>query len=137
MNNTGKLVRYNFKLEADRSASTFLLACLISPQRKKISNANFKMVMRATFTRTYPMVGLPRCGIGLMPRTYRQMSTTQKTQTPEQNPKIMLEDPNGYGFIRHNPRPPKPRKTGVTEIRGPYYSAMGKRHLQDVFETCV
>lgn len=52
------------------------------------------------------------------------------------NPKTLLEDKdNGFGFIRHNPRPPKPRQTGVTEIRGPYYSSMGKRHLQDVFET--
>ncbi|KAK3348513.1 hypothetical protein B0H65DRAFT_548286 [Neurospora tetraspora] len=43
----------------------------------------------------------------------------------------MLEDKNAFGFVRHNPRPPKPRKVGVTEIRGPYYSAMGKRYLQD------
>ncbi|KAK1773792.1 hypothetical protein QBC45DRAFT_426749 [Copromyces sp. CBS 386.78] len=45
-------------------------------------------------------------------------------------PKTMLEDKNAFGFVRHNPRPPKPRKVGVTEIRGPYYSAMGKRYLQ-------
>jgi phosphosulfolactate synthase (CoM biosynthesis protein A) len=47
----------------------------------------------------------------------------------------MLEDEHAFGFVRHNSRPPKPRKTGVTEIRGPYYSAMGKRYLQDVLET--
>lgn len=47
----------------------------------------------------------------------------------------MLEDENGFGFVHHNSRPPKPRKAGVTEIRGPYYSAMGKRYLQDVLET--
>ncbi|KAJ9150595.1 Phosphosulfolactate synthase [Coniochaeta hoffmannii] len=47
----------------------------------------------------------------------------------------MLEDEKAFGFIRHNPRPPKPRKVGVTEIRGPYYSAMGKRYLQDILET--
>lgn len=47
----------------------------------------------------------------------------------------MLEDKDAFGFIRHNARPPKPRKVGVTEIRGPYYSAMGKRYLQDVLET--
>ena len=47
----------------------------------------------------------------------------------------MLEDENAFGFIRHNTRPPKPRKAGVTEIRGPYYSAMGKRYLKDVLET--
>ncbi|KAI8165067.1 Protein HEAT-STRESS-ASSOCIATED 32 [Colletotrichum sp. SAR 10_70] len=47
----------------------------------------------------------------------------------------MLEDENGYGFIRHNPRDPKPRTKSVTEIRGPYYSVMGKRYLEDVLET--
>jgi phosphosulfolactate synthase (CoM biosynthesis protein A) len=34
-----------------------------------------------------------------------------------------------------NRRPPKPRHTGVTEIRGPYYSAVGKRYLEDVLAT--
>ncbi|KAL2413077.1 Protein HEAT-STRESS-ASSOCIATED 32 [Exophiala dermatitidis] len=57
--------------------------------------------------------------------------------TPVQNQvKTLLQDKeNGFGFIRHNPRTPKPRNRGVTEIRGPYYSAYGKRHLQDVLET--
>lgn len=51
-------------------------------------------------------------------------------------PQVMIEDEkSGYGFIRHNPRSPKPRKTSVTEIRGPYYSAMGKNYLHDVLET--
>lgn len=31
-------------------------------------------------------------------------------------------------------RPPKPRKTGITEIRGPYYTAIGRRYLEDVFD---
>ncbi|KAM0421497.1 hypothetical protein ACHAPT_010670 [Fusarium lateritium] len=49
---------------------------------------------------------------------------------------ILLEDKEkGFGFVRHNARPPKPRSVGVTEIRGPYYSVMGKRYLQDVLET--
>jgi len=52
------------------------------------------------------------------------------------DPQILLEDKdNGFGFIRNNPRNPKPRTTGVTEIRGPYYSVMGKRYLSDVLET--
>jgi phosphosulfolactate synthase (CoM biosynthesis protein A) len=38
-------------------------------------------------------------------------------------------------FLRVNERPGKPRHRGVTEIRGPYYSAMGKRYLADVLET--
>jgi phosphosulfolactate synthase (CoM biosynthesis protein A) len=40
-----------------------------------------------------------------------------------------------FSFLRVNSRPPKPRRTGVTEIRGPYYTPMGKRYLQDVLET--
>ena len=52
------------------------------------------------------------------------------------HPRILLEDKDdGYGFIRHNTLTPKPRKTSVTEIRGPYYSAMGPRYLSDVLET--
>src|SRR5436309_4212983 len=38
-------------------------------------------------------------------------------------------------FLRVNERQPKPRTRGLTEIRGPYYTPMGKRYLQDVLET--
>jgi phosphosulfolactate synthase (CoM biosynthesis protein A) len=34
-----------------------------------------------------------------------------------------------------NPRQAKPRTRGVTEIRGPYYTPVGKRYLADVLET--
>ena len=40
-----------------------------------------------------------------------------------------------FPFIRLNQRQKKPRSVGVTEIRGPYYTPMGKRYLQDVLET--
>jgi phosphosulfolactate synthase (CoM biosynthesis protein A) len=40
-----------------------------------------------------------------------------------------------FSFLRINPRQVKPRKIGVTEIRGPYYSPMGKRYLEDILET--
>ena len=40
-----------------------------------------------------------------------------------------------FPFLRLNRRPAKPRTTGVTEIRGPYYSSMGTRYLSDVLET--
>ncbi len=40
-----------------------------------------------------------------------------------------------WDFLNRNDRPPKPRKMGITEIRGPYYSVMGKRYLQDILET--
>ncbi|KAB2577856.1 Sulfonate biosynthesis enzyme [Lasiodiplodia theobromae] len=58
------------------------------------------------------------------------------SSTDTTSPKILLEDKaNGFGHIRHNPVPPKPRSKGVTEIRGPYYSVMGPRYLSDVLET--
>jgi phosphosulfolactate synthase (CoM biosynthesis protein A) len=37
-----------------------------------------------------------------------------------------------FSFIPRAARPAKPRKTGITEIRGPYYSAYGQRHLADL-----
>jgi phosphosulfolactate synthase (CoM biosynthesis protein A) len=40
-----------------------------------------------------------------------------------------------FPFLRTNRRQAKPRTRGVTEIRGPYYTAMGPRYLQDVLET--
>ncbi len=41
---------------------------------------------------------------------------------------------NPFDFLRMNPRPAKPRKKGITEIRGPYYTVMGKHYLQDLLE---
>lgn len=68
------------------------------------------------------------------PKAFRQFSRLSPLASDKAQ--ILLEDKeSGFGFIRHNPRAPKPRKSGVTEIRGPYYSAYGKRHLQDVLET--
>jgi phosphosulfolactate synthase (CoM biosynthesis protein A) len=40
-----------------------------------------------------------------------------------------------FPFLRVNERGAKPRSRGVTEIRGPYYTPMGTRYLQDVLET--
>ncbi len=40
-----------------------------------------------------------------------------------------------FPFIRMNERESKPRTRGITEIRGPYYTPMGKRYLEDVLET--
>lgn len=49
-------------------------------------------------------------------------------------PRIDARD-KGFAFLKVNERPQKPRTRGVTEIRGPYYTPMGKRYLQDVLET--
>ncbi len=40
-----------------------------------------------------------------------------------------------FDFIRMNERQEKPRTRGMTEIRGPYYTVMGKRYLEDILET--
>jgi phosphosulfolactate synthase (CoM biosynthesis protein A) len=40
-----------------------------------------------------------------------------------------------FSFIPRAARSAKPRKIGLTEIRGPYYSAYGPSHLADLLET--
>ena len=37
--------------------------------------------------------------------------------------------------MRINERQPKPRTRGITEIRGPYYTPLGPRQLEDILET--
>jgi len=44
-------------------------------------------------------------------------------------------DDRAFGFLRVNRRPGKPRTRGVTEIRGPYYTPLGRHLLQDILET--
>jgi len=50
-------------------------------------------------------------------------------------PKITPPEDRAFPFLRINQRQDKPRKRGVTEIRGPYYTPMGKRYLEDILET--
>lgn len=40
-----------------------------------------------------------------------------------------------FDFIPLNIRDSKPRTRGITEMRGPYYTPMGKRYLSDILET--
>ena len=40
-----------------------------------------------------------------------------------------------FDFLHVNERAGKPRKVGVTEIRGPYYAPVGKNYLDDVLGT--
>ncbi len=40
-----------------------------------------------------------------------------------------------FSFVRINERESKPRSRGITEIRGPYYTPMGRRYLEDLLET--
>jgi phosphosulfolactate synthase (CoM biosynthesis protein A) len=46
-----------------------------------------------------------------------------------------MQEQRGFAFLKTNARQPKPRTQGVTEIRGPYYSPLGRNYLQDIFET--
>ncbi len=49
----------------------------------------------------------------------------------------IMQAPSGalFDFLRRNDRDSKPRTRGITEIRGPYYTPLGKRALQDILET--
>src|SRR5437870_1718180 len=53
------------------------------------------------------------------------MAARSKSKRPERS----------FPFLRVNEREGKPRKRGLTEIRGPYYSIVGQRYLEDLFET--
>src|SRR5437899_3418514 len=53
------------------------------------------------------------------------MKTKLKSRLPERS----------FPFLRINEREAKPRKRGLTEIRGPYYSVIGRRYLKDLFES--
>jgi len=48
---------------------------------------------------------------------------------------VTRDDDLAMPFIQRNMLPPKPRRAGLTEMRGPYYSAIGPRMLRDVCET--
>src|SRR5262249_30601228 len=47
----------------------------------------------------------------------------------------MAENERAFAFLRVNRREGKPRARGVTEVRGPYYTPLGKRYLADLLET--
>ena len=47
----------------------------------------------------------------------------------------MADPRRGFQFLRINEREGKPRTRGLTEIRGPYYTVVGPRYLQDVLES--
>jgi phosphosulfolactate synthase (CoM biosynthesis protein A) len=49
--------------------------------------------------------------------------------------RITQNSDRAFPFLRLNERPAKPRERGITEIRGPYYSPMGTRYLQDILDT--
>jgi phosphosulfolactate synthase (CoM biosynthesis protein A) len=44
-------------------------------------------------------------------------------------------EPRAFPFIQVNERQHKPRTQGLTEIRGPYYTPLGRHALDDILET--
>jgi len=55
--------------------------------------------------------------------------------SPKTEPKVSHERERAFSWVKRNDRHGKPRRRGLTEIRGPYYSVVGPRYLQDVLET--
>ena len=55
--------------------------------------------------------------------------------SPKTPSKTWHEQERAFGWVKRNDRQGKPRTKGLTEIRGPYYSVMGPRYLEDVLET--
>jgi phosphosulfolactate synthase (CoM biosynthesis protein A) len=45
-----------------------------------------------------------------------------------------MQSERSFSFLQINERKAKPRPRGLTEIRGPYYSVVGPRYLEDLFE---
>src|SRR5438477_6403224 len=48
---------------------------------------------------------------------------------------VTQPDERAFAFLKVNRREGKPRSRAVTEIRGPYYTPMGRRYLEDLLET--
>ena len=48
---------------------------------------------------------------------------------------VQVADERAFAFLRVNERQRKPRTEGITEIRGPYYTPLGRRCLEDIFDT--
>ncbi|HEY3776901.1 MAG TPA: phosphosulfolactate synthase [Rhizomicrobium sp.] len=46
-----------------------------------------------------------------------------------------MAEERAFSAISLNARGAKPRRAGITEIRGPYYTTMGRRLLEDILET--
>lgn len=132
---------HSTKVVVDHQSST---CQLLAPNKhfsfsKRLLRIFCKILMMAMFKQSSRLFPSLRQGLSVAARSHQPLSRPFSIARPLQTaPQILLEDKdNGFGFIRHNTRPPKPRSIGVTEIRGPYYSAMGKRYLQDVLETYV
>lgn len=48
---------------------------------------------------------------------------------------MQIADERAFSFLRVNERQQKPRIEGITAIRGPYYTPMGRHCLEDILDT--
>jgi phosphosulfolactate synthase (CoM biosynthesis protein A) len=48
---------------------------------------------------------------------------------------VQAADERAFSFLKVNERQRKPRTEGITEIRGPYYTPMGRHCLEDILDT--
>src|SRR3989304_1684252 len=53
----------------------------------------------------------------------------------KEEPEMERTTDRSFDFLPINERGRKPRKTGITEMRGPDYAPVGKRYPQGIFET--
>ena len=58
-----------------------------------------------------------------------------KAQHKSEDSRSQGKDERAFAFLEINQREEKPRTIGLTEIRGPYYTPMGRRYLEDLLET--
>ncbi len=55
--------------------------------------------------------------------------------SPKVEPNVSHVQERAFSWVKRNDRQDKPRTRGLTEIRGPYYTVVGPRYLNDVLET--
>ncbi len=48
---------------------------------------------------------------------------------------LQVADERAFSFLSVNERQQKPRSEGITEIRGPYYTLLGRHSLEDILPT--
>jgi phosphosulfolactate synthase (CoM biosynthesis protein A) len=66
----------------------------------------------------------------------RQSSRVIKVKSRDNSHKVSAAPgQRAFSFLEFNRRDEKPRAIGLTEIRGPYYTPMGRRYLEDLLET--
>jgi hypothetical protein len=84
-----------------------------------------------------PHVAIRECSAPFGPRSSRELLELRaRIQYPKwvnrENTARQSANERAFPFLRINERPPKPRTRGITEIRGPYYTPLGPRQLEDV-----